>query len=283
MRSTLLSLVVLFFFVAVPPAHGAHGDTDAGCGDLTGTCGVTGEANHFHGVLAVTGESWVLDTSASTDSGCGDCFWSMIPACVTEHAGQPDTLCDGAAAAPTCDRGQILYRLYLSAAAFTDRDEGVLCIGGPHHVVPVGDIAIGDVARYLDNVRPPDLTVSTAPHGATLAGLPTRFSATAPRNLRPAPFGGPDVTEVITIAPDQIRWGWGDGADSDWSAPEETMSHTYRAGGVASGTLATRWHATYTVGYDGRTFGPYDATRELIRTQSFRLPVHTSSPVLVSG
>jgi hypothetical protein len=279
MRGTLLSLVVLFFFVAIPPAQGA---SDTGCGDLTGTCGVTGASNHFHGVLAVTGDSWVLDASASTDNGCGDCVWSMIPACVTEHQGQPDTLCDGAVAAPTCASDQVLYRLYLSTPALTDRDEGVLCIGGPHHVVPVGDIAISDVARYLDNVRPPDLTISTAPRGATLAGLPTRFSAASPRDLRPAPFGGPDITEVITIAPVQVTWGWGDGTGSDWTAPGETTSHTYRAGGVASGTLATRWHATYTVRYDSRTFGPFDATRELIRTQSFRLPVNTSSPVLVS-
>lgn len=278
MRATLMALVVLFFFVAVPPAEDASA---AGCGDLTGTCGVTGEADHFHGVLAVTGESWVLDTSTSVDNGCRDCSWSMIPVCVTEHRGQPDTLCDTATAAPTCDPGQVLYRLYLSTAAFIDREEGVVCIGGPHRVVPVGDIAIGDVGRYLDNVRLPDLLITTAPRRATLAGLPTRFN-TAPPNLRPAPFGGPDVTEVITISPVQTRWDWGAGSGSDWVATGTAVSHTYLNGGVASGSLSARWHATYTIGYVGRTFGPYDADRNLIRAQTFTLPVHTSSPVLVS-
>lgn len=279
MRITLVSLVLLFFFVGAPPAQDASA---AGCGDLTGTCGVTGESNHFHGVLAVTGESWVLDTSASVDNGCRDCSWSMIPVCVTEHHDQPDTLCDTATAAPTCDPGQVLYRLYLTTAIFTDRDEGVLCVGGPHRVVPVGDIAIGDVGRYLDNLRLPDLVVSTAPEHATLAGLPTRFSAAAPADLRPAPFGGPEVTEVITILPVQTRWDWGDGTSTDWAPPDNTVSHIFRTGGVANGTLATRWHATYTIGYAGRTFGPYDADRELTHVEDFRLPVHTSSPVLVS-
>lgn len=43
-----------------------------------------------------------------------------------------------------------------------------------------------------------------------------------------------------------------------------------------------RWGATYTVSYDGQTFGPYDATGRLSERETFLEHVATSSPVLVS-
>lgn len=272
-------LVCVVVLLAAGPSPAAAGDD--GCGDLSGSCGVTGGATHFHGVLAVAGAAWVLDASASARNGCSDCSWSMVPACVTQQTGQPDTLCDGAGAAPTCDPGQILYRLYLSTAAFIDRDEGVLCIGGANHPIPVGDISTADVGRYLDNVAPPNLTITTRPNRATLAGLITYFRATAPADLHPTPFGGPDVTETITISPVAVQWRWGDGGSTGWT-DLGTQTHRYLSGGVASGSVTSRWQATYTVSYAGRTFGPYDATRDVAHTQRFRLPVRTSSPTLVS-
>lgn len=282
----LLALVGVVLAVAivgvagavVPPAHAGA----TSCGDLSSSCGVTGQGNHFHGVLAVTGQPWVLGLSTRSGSaGCGDCTWSMVPACLIEHAGQPDTLCDGATAAPACAPGEVLYRLYLSTAALVDRDEGVICIGGDHQPVAVGDIALADVARYLDDLTPPDLVVATRPRDATLAGLLTYFKARPPA-LPPSRFGGPTVTETITIRPVQLRWWWGDGDASPWLPAAATASHTYLAGGLTDGSLETRWHATYTVSYAGLTLGPYDADREITERQRFRLPVHTSNPTLVS-
>lgn len=259
--------------------------TDAvagGCGQVTGTCGVTGETDHFHGVIAVTGAAWVLNLSTSSGTGCSDCIWSFVPACVTENQGSPDTLCDGSTLAPTCSPGQVLDRIYLSTGDSLDRDEGTICLGGDQQVVPVTDIGVADVARYLDNVTPPALRVTTRPGGATLAGLPTYFTAADPSDLQPSAFGGPDVTETITITPASVRWRWGEGSGTEWSAPDQRSSHTYTSGGIDRPVLATRWSASYTISYAGQTFGPYDANRQLTKTQTFRLPVLTSSPVLVS-
>jgi hypothetical protein len=279
MRRALVGLVALCLAAGVPTLPTASA---AACGDLSGTCGVTGETTHFHGILAVTGVSWVFDASASAENGCDDCSWSMVPACVTEQPDQPDTLCADATAAPTCDPGQVLYRLYLTTAAFVDRDEGVLCIGGDHQPVPVSNISDDDVKRYLDNVTPPDLVLGIRPHRATLAGLVTYFRATVPADVAPSAFGGPDVTELITITPTEVRWHWGDHESSNWSTPGDLEAHRYLSGGIATGSVVTRWHATYTVTYAGRTFGPYDADRDITRTQGYRLAVRTSSPTLVS-
>jgi hypothetical protein len=100
--------------------------------------------------------------------------------------------------------------------------------------------------------------------------------------LKPAPFGGPDITETITIAPSQADWRWGDASISGWTPAKTTLTHSYIKGGVAHGRLATKWGATYTITYQGQVFGPYDATGQLTKQQTFTLPVDTSTPTLVS-
>jgi hypothetical protein len=129
---------------------------------------------------------------------------------------------------------------------------------------------------------PPDLIVATRPRAATLAGLPTYFRARPPASLRPAPFGGPDITETITIAATRADWRWGDGSASGWTSAGSTHRHSYLHGGTAPGRLRTRWDATYTITYAGQTFGPYHAKGHLMKRQTFTLPVRTSSPTLVS-
>jgi hypothetical protein len=173
--------------------------------------------------------------------------------------------------------------VYLTTDAFLDRIEGTVCVGGPDHVVDVGDRAAADVARYLRNVRPPDLVIATRPATATLAGLPTYFRARPPAGLGPVPFGGPGITETITIAVSHVAWRWGDRGGSGWVAAGRTLRHTYAHGAIARGRLAVSWSATYTITYAGATYGPFDGTGRIIGVQRFRLPVRTSSPVLVSG
>jgi hypothetical protein len=95
-------------------------------------------------------------------------------------------------------------------------------------------------------------------------------------------FGGTGVTETITIAPLRASWAWGDGDRSGWVAIGRMVRHSYLHGGMAAVQLTVRWGATYLIGYDGAAFGPYDADGRLTKAQELRLPVRTSSPVLVS-
>jgi hypothetical protein len=172
--------------------------------------------------------------------------------------------------------------VYLTTDAVTDQVAGTVCIGGPNQPIPIGDQAAGDVERYLKNITPPDLEIATRPRVATLAGLPTYFAARPPSRLPPALFGGPEITETITIAPLRAEWRWGDGDETGWEQVGPRLMHSYLYGGLARGSVTTRWGATYTVTYAGETAGPYDGNGRLTKRQAFRLPVRTSSPTLVS-
>lgn len=284
-RWLLVIAIALTALVALPRAAVA-----AGCVDVaTTSCGVNADqaAGTYHGLIAVGGAPWVLDTAAHAGSsaGCGDCTWVVVLACPEATPGDPDlqSKCVAASTSPQCDPGQLLFRLYLSTADVSDRLEGTICLGGDAAVVPVGEQAAADVDRYLKDVTPPDLVITTKPTHITLAGLATYFSAAAPASLRPTGFGGPTVTETITVVPEQTRWDFGDGSSSDWAAADVTVVHRYAAGGHLAGTLHVRWSATYTINYAGETFGPYDAKGQLTKSQSFRKRVATTEPVLVAN
>lgn len=257
-------------------------------GRVTTNCGgvhARGQQGDFHGLIAVTGIPAVFQTSAhaGTKPGCGDCEWTLIAACPTNDPADSGhaRLCTEATNARTCRRG-VLERLYLSDADADYRLVATLCMHNTNRVVPIGDRARADVARYLKDVTPPDLVISTRPRGSTLAGLPTRFRATTPAQLRPTPFGDGVITETIRIAPTRNDWTWGDGGTTGWVATAPIQVHRYLAGGVARGGLTTRWGATYTITFQGITLGPYDADGQLTRRQAFGLPVRTSTPHLVS-
>jgi hypothetical protein len=234
----------------------------------------------------------VLDRAASagTSPGCGDCVWEVILSCPTNLPGAPSdpTACGAASNAPRCRPGQQVYRLYLTTAAVTNKFEGALCLGSIDDVVPVGNIAAADVARYLRDVSPPDLVLTTSPPRGTLVTLPTYFSVRPPTTLKPAPFGGPQVRETITLAPSEYAWSWGDGTESGWTTdagdtyPRGTLTHRYAYGGTAHGTLVTRWGGTYTITVAGRTFGPYAALGTVTHRQAFALTVFTARSQLVS-
>ena len=234
----------------------------------------------------------VLDRAASagTSPGCGDCIWEVILACPTNLAGTPEDIaaCGAAAQAPNCKRGQQIYRLYLTTGAVTNRFEGALCLGSIDDVIPVGNIAAADVARYLRDVTPPDLVLTTSPPRGTLVNLPTYFAVRPPLTLKPAPFGGPLVHETITLMPSAYAWSWGDGTASDWTTdagdtyPRGTLVHRYPQSGTARGSLTTRWGGTYTITVAGRTFGPYDALGTVTHEQAFALAVYTARSQLVS-
>jgi len=245
--------------------------------------GVTAGGGVFHGLLAVRGVPWVLDYAAEAGSspGCGDCTWTLVLACKDASPGDP-TACVGAGASADCSPDQRLYRLFLSTATLVDHVVGTVCIGGPQQPVEVGPIARGDVERYLRDVRPPDLVITSSPPDGTLAGLLTLFSAKPPPGLAPIPFGSTDVTETITIRPAVLEWQWGDGSLTGWVTAAAGTSHAFLHGGVARIRLRTRWGARYTIGFQGETFGPYDATGQVTRNQSLALRVGTSEPVLVS-
>jgi hypothetical protein len=261
---------------------------DRGCGGILGThCGAQSDPNkgEFQGLIAVSGIPTVFEisTHSGTKAGCGDCEWTLIAACPSNDPTNPGgaTLCPGAVNAPTCRRG-VLERLYLSDADTEYRLVTTLCFHKTNRVIPVGVIAFADVRNYLRDVTPPGLVIHTQPRVATLAGLPTKFRATAPAALRPAPFGGGGITETITIAPVRSNWRWGDGDATGWVATAPTQTHRYIAGGIEHGGLTTQWGATYTITFEGATFGPYAANGRLTRQQAFRLPVHTSTPHLTS-
>jgi len=256
--------------------------------------GVAADQAHgdFHGLIMVRDQPDVLDRSASagTTPGCGDCVWEIILACPTNLAGTPEDVaaCGAATNAPNCKQGQQIYRLYLTTQAFTNRFEGPLCLGNIDEVIPVGNVAAADVARYLRDVTPPDLVLATSPPRGTLVNLPTYFSVRPPPTLQPAPFGGPQVHETITLAPSAYAWSWGDGTASDWitdagdTYPRGTLTHRYTRSGAAHGTLTTCWGGTYTITVADRTFGPYDAVGTVTHGQAFALAVYTARSQLVS-
>ncbi|MBV9097825.1 MAG: hypothetical protein JO079_07190 [Frankiaceae bacterium] len=246
----------------------------------------------FHGLIMVRDQPDVLDRSASagTQAGCGDCVWEVVLACPDNLAGSSGdaAACRAAANAPNCKQGQQTYRLYLTTQAVTNRFEGALCLGSVDDVIPVGNIAAADVARYLRDVTPPDLVLITSPPRGTLVSLPTYFAVRPPPILQPAPFGGPQVHETITLTPSAYAWSWGDGTASDWTTdagdryPRGTLTHRYTQSGTAHGTLTTRWGGTYTITVAGRSFGPYDAIGTVTHEQPFALAVYTARSQLVS-
>ncbi len=239
----------------------------------------------FHGLIAITGIPSVFQDAAhaGTKPACGDCEWTLIAACPKNDPADPGAarLCTAATNAATCRRG-VLERLYLSDADVDYQLVATLCMHKANQVIAIGDRARADVANYLRDVTPPDLVIDTRPRLSTLAGLLTKFRAHLPAQLRPAPFGGGGITETITIAPIQSNWSWGDGDATGWVTTTATRTHRYIAGGDEHGSLTTRWGATYTITFEGVTLGPYDAVGQLTRQQAFVLPVHTSTPHLVS-
>lgn len=280
-----------FFLVAAivttPVAHSSAAPADD-CGGATITCGVNADplAGDFHGLVAATGAPWVLATAArsGTTTGCGDCVWRLALACPSASPTDPaPPSCAGDTNTLACQPGQLLYRMYLSDATVTDQVVGELCIGGTARIVPIGDQARADLARYLRSVTPPTMTITARPRRLTLAGLETRFRADPPAAMRPTPFGGPRVSEMITLLVERTRWLWGDGSSTAWQDGSPPTEHRYLQPGRPRLQLTTRWGATYTVSYDGRSFGPYDATGLVAASQTREEQVATSQPVLVSG
>jgi hypothetical protein len=261
------------------------------CDDLSAsvTCGVGSDpsGSYFHGLIGVTGQDWVLDLGSRSGSspGCGDCVWTVTLDCPTASPVNPngDATCTGMQAGSAgCPPDASPYRLYLTTSTVTNELVGRICLGGAHHVVLVGEDAQADVDRYLHDVVPPDLLIRRRPHGPTLTGLPTYFRAGVPdEGLGPVSFGGPTVTESITLVPEQVDWAWGDDTSSGWLPVTEVAEHRYLAGGVLDGTLTTRWTATFTATFEGHTVGPFPATGVVDHRQPFVEPVDTSRPVLV--
>lgn len=251
-------------------------------------------AGEFHGLIMVPGEPGVLEAAAhsGTQPGCGDCVWTLIMACVINRPGQTggDNPCNGSGQPQQCDRGQVLYRLYLSTDAAQNQLVQTLCLGGDRRVVDVGGQAAIDVQRYLKDVTPPDLALGVQPPHGLLANLPAYFVVKPPADLRPRPFGNGQITETITIEPAHYTWHWGDDTDDlrtdDPGGPYPTghVTHTYALAGHVHGQLTTDWSATYTITIPGAgTFGPYDATGGTIsKTQPFDLIVDAAHSHLVS-
>lgn len=240
----------------------------------------------------VPGQPSVLDTAAhsGTKAGCGDCTWTLILACLYNLPSQPQNQdnCTGASDSAHCGKGQMLFRLYLTTDAETNRFIDVLCLGGAKDVVPVGDQAAADVARYLKDVTPPLLDLHLDPPNGIPAGMPAYFWVRPPTNLAPVPFGGGQISETITLAPTRYDWAWGDGSSSGWTTdagapyPTGTLTHTYDVAGRYHGTVTTEWGGTYTITLLGQTFGPYTAVGTVTRTQPFDTLVLSAHSTLVS-
>jgi hypothetical protein len=284
LAATSLSITLAGLGLIASPA-----EATAPCvGTAGSTCGVGADpaAGEFHGLIAVHGSPWLLADAAhsGTKPGCGDCTWSVVLACPAQSPGDPGGTgtCVTSRDSPACHRRQLLYRIYLTTDAVSDRVIGTICLGGGRQPIPIGNLAAAAVDRYLRNVVPPDLAITTRPSLATLAGLATYFTAATPASMHPTRFGGPTITERITIAPSRADWHWGDSEVSGWAPVTARLRHSYARGGTAHGRLLARWGATYTISYQGRTFGPYDATGHVTKEQDFVLPVDTSSPTLVS-
>jgi hypothetical protein len=260
------------------------------------TLGVTAdpERGEFHGLIMVPGQPSILETAAhsGTKPACGDCTWTVIMACPKNVPDSPDGSCAGGQVSAECAAhgNRLLFRLYLTDAHETLRPVGTICLGGAgiSGIVPVGDIALADVDRYLKDVHPPDLALTTTPRTGIPAGMPIYFMARPPADLRPSSFGGGQVTETITIVPASYDWTWGDGqattgsTDAGAPYPNGTLSHVYARAGHLAGTLTTHWGATYTITVAGQTFGPYDVTDTVPHTQAFTVTVFTARSQLVS-
>lgn len=288
MRWLVAALVLVGVLSAGRPAPAAADD----CGDLpvSVSCGTSAdpESGSFHGLIGVTGQDWVLSLASHSGdtAGCGDCVWTIALDCPLTAPGNPDSSvgCGGFSAGSRCPADELPFNLYLTTATVVNELVGLICLGGRSHIVLVGADAEADVERYLQDVRPPELLIHRRPHGPTLTGLPTYFSASVPvEATRPVGFGSSTVSESITLDPRQVDWAWGDGSSSGWLPSEETAEHRYLSGGVQLGTLTTRWGATYTATFEGRTVGPFTATGTVDRSQPFTEPVDTSDPTLVSG
>jgi hypothetical protein len=295
MIPSLLASLALVLVVAAPQSGAAPSD----CHDPTNPTCTRGSVvadqaeGDFHGLIAVNGRPDVLDAAAhaGTQPGCGDCVWTLVIACVFDSPNDPhDQIgCTGAAQGRRCPHGQTDYRLFVTTKAVTNRlvlDN--LCLGGVNDVVPVGDIAAADVDRYLKDVVPPTMHVTVQPPNGVLASLPAYFQANPPGNLQPQQFGGPQVTEAITVTPARYTWDWGDGTpplttdDPGGPYPDGHITHTYDQSAHPVAALTTEWSATYTITVAGQTFGPYDATGTVQRTQRFPLVVDRARSHLVS-
>ena len=297
MKSAICVLLTLVCTSLVPAV--AHAEDppcfDRQTGDCVGSVVADPIAGDFHGLIAVAGQPDVLATAAhsGTTAGCGDCVWTLVMMClantpVDPHNQQP---CTGAGRLLKCRPGQTAFRLYLSTKAATNRLVETICLGGADDVIPIGDIAAADVARYLRDVRPPELLTRFQPPREAIAGLPSYFMVRPPAELRPATLTSatPDIVETITIAPLHYTWAWGDGTgdlttdDAGAPYPDGHVTHTYATGGRVNIGLTTQWGATYTITTAGQTFGPYDATGGVVpRTQSLTLTVATAHSHLVS-
>jgi hypothetical protein len=266
----------------------------SGCGDLSvSTCGVNADekSGEFHGLIMVPGQPGVLDRAAhsGTQAGCGDCSWELILMCLTNSPSQPQdqNMCVGAGQAPQCAQGQLAYRLYLSTDAVRNQLVDVLCLGGKVSVVPVGQQAAADVQRYLKDVTPPDVQLNIDPPKGIPAGMPAYFWVRPPA-AAPAPFGGGQVTETITLKPERYSWTWGDGTSSGWTDnqgapyPDGTLTHTYVKSAWYDGHVVVEWGGTYTITVAGQTFGPYDAIGTVTKQQPFAIAVLKAHSALVS-
>jgi len=249
------------------------------------------DAGEFHGLIMVPGNPGVLERAAhgGTEAGCGDCSWELILACLTNDPGQhgDQSVCSSAGQARQCGKGQIAYRLYLSTNAVKNEFVDLLCLDGVNDVVPVGDIAASDVQRYLKDVKPPDLTVSIDPKNGVPAGLPAYFWVTVP-TIDPAPFGGGQVSESITLKPQRYQWTWGDGDAGAWTTdrgapyPDGTVTHTYVKSDHYAGSVTIEWGGSYTISVAGETFGPYEAIGTVTRAEPFAITVLRAHSTLVS-
>ena len=286
----VLSLCCALVFVGLPAAA-----EDAGqCGDLlTSSCGVQGDAKagDFHGLIMVNGDPSVLDIAAHSGTlpGCGDCVWTLVIACRANLPDDPQrqNSCIGAVGRARCQHGQTSFRLYLTTRAVTNQLVDTLCLGGVGDVIPVGNMAAADVDRYLKDVVPPQMHVTVQPPNGALSNLPAFFQAQPPP-LQPQRFGGPQIVETITLTPAHYTWDWGDGSvplktsDPGGPYPDGQVTHTYAKAAHLTVTLTTEWSATYTITVAGETFGPYDATGTVQRTQRFPLVVDRARSHLVS-
>ena len=294
LRRLLLSFVALL--ASQTAAHASSGDDCSG--PDSPTCGITTQVDadqaeaEFHGLIMVAGDSELLNlaTHSGTQPGCGDCQWTLVVACTVDPHDNPNHLegCQGGGGGRLCRPGQIDYRLYLTTDAFTNRLVETMCLGGPNDVVPVGNIAAADVDKYLKDVTPPALDITVQPPNGVLSNLPAYFQANPPANLPPQAFGGPQVTENITITPAHYTWDWGDGSamlktdDPGAPYPDGNVTHTYDRSAHLTAALTTEWSATYTINVAGQTFGPYDAAGTVQRTQRFQLVVNRARSHLVS-
>jgi hypothetical protein len=131
------------------------------------------------------------------------------------------------------------------------------------------------------------MRVTVQPPNGVLSNLPAYFQAQEPAN-QPQPFGGPQVTETITITPAHYTWDWGDGTapletdDPGGPYPDGNVTHTYDRAAHVTVALTTEWSATYTITVAGQTFGPFNATGTVQRTQRFPLVVDRARSHLVS-